>query len=497
MIPMSAAEVADAVGARLVGPAPTGDVTSQPLVHAVTADSREAGPGSLFVALPGSRVDGHLYVPAAVAAGAVAALTARPVPGALCLVVPDPLAALGRLARAEVDRAVGGGLTPVGVTGSQGKTSTKDLLGQVLARLGPTLAPSGNLNNELGLPLTVCRLTEQTRFLVAEMGARGVGHIAYLCRICPPQIGVVLNVGQAHVGEFGSPEATALAKAELVQALPTDGHAVLNADDRRVWAMREQTAAAVVASSAYGEPDWPEALWATDVAGDDLGRFSFALHRRGRGGGPEQTVGVRLRLSGRHQVSNAVAAAAVATVAGLELPAVAEALGAAELRSRWRMEIGRTADDVVVVNDAYNANPESMASALETVAGMVGERETRSWAVLGDMLELGPVAEAEHRRIGRLVGDLGYNRLVAVGTLGPQLVEGARAAGMGPEATTAVPDAAAAVAAIRSGLAPGDVGLVKASRGLALDTVAAALTIGSARPEGTEAAAPSEAEDRG
>ena len=215
MIALSVAEIGAVLGAEVTGP---GD--RQRLVTAVTADSRAVGPGALFVALPGERADGHTFVAAAYAAGAAAALTRHPVDAALCVVVTDPLVALGRLARHLVDRAVTGGLQVVAITGSQGKTSTKDLLGQVLEAAGPTVAPVGNLNNELGVPLTVSRIDEHTRYLVAEMGARGIGHIAYLCEIAPPRVGVVLNVGQAHVGEFGGQPAIAQAKGELVEALP-------------------------------------------------------------------------------------------------------------------------------------------------------------------------------------------------------------------------------------------------------------------------------------
>ena len=242
MIPLAVGEIAALLGASLVGP---GD--PETVVTSVTADSRQVVAGTLFVALPGTRVDGHAFVADAYAAGAAAALTGRPVPGARCLVVADPLVALGRLARHLVDRGAGRGLRVVGITGSSGKTSTKDLLGQVLEAAGPTVAPIGNLNNELGLPLTICRIEPDTRFLVAEMGARGIGHIAYLCDIAPPRVGVVLNVGQAHVGEFGGRAAIAQAKGELVEALPEDGVAVLNAADPLVWAMRERTRASISA----------------------------------------------------------------------------------------------------------------------------------------------------------------------------------------------------------------------------------------------------------
>ena len=262
MLALSVGEVAAVLGAELTGP---GDPAA--LVSSVSADTQTIGPGALFVALTGAHADGHAFVPAAHAAGAVAALTRHPVPDALCVVVADPLVALGRLARHLVDRAAASGLRVVGITGSQGKTSTKDLLSQVLEPAGPTVAPTGNLNNELGVPLTVSRIDERTRFLVAEMGARGIGHIAYLCDIAPPLVGVVLNVGQAHVGEFGGQTAIAQAKGELVEALPADGFAVLNAADPLVWAMRDRTAAQVLSYSIDTAPDGP-GVWAFDLTSD-------------------------------------------------------------------------------------------------------------------------------------------------------------------------------------------------------------------------------------
>ena len=282
MIALPVAEVAAMLGADLAGP---GDPAAR--VTSVTADSRNIAPGALFVALPGARTDGHDFVATAYAAGAAAALTQRPIPDALCLVVADPLVALGRLARHLVDRASPGGLRVVGITGSQGKTSTKDLLSQVLETVGPTVAPAGNLNNELGVPLTVTRIDEQTRYLVAEMGARGIGHIAYLCDIAPPTVGVVLNVGHAHVGEFGGQAAIAQAKGELVEALPADGVAVLNAADPLVWAMRERTAASVLgvlrrwtrrSGRASGPPTWS----ATPPAATPSGCTPPACRRRRR-----------------------------------------------------------------------------------------------------------------------------------------------------------------------------------------------------------------------
>ncbi|HEX5907854.1 MAG TPA: UDP-N-acetylmuramoyl-tripeptide--D-alanyl-D-alanine ligase [Propionibacteriaceae bacterium] len=461
MIAVTVDEIATVLGAELSGP---GDATA--LVTALTADSRAVTAGALFAALRGEHVDGHDYVAAATAAGAAASLTRHPVAGALCLVVVDPLVALGRLSRYLVDRASAAGLQVVGITGSVGKTSTKDLLAQVLERAGPTVAAVGNLNNELGVPLTVGRVDEQTRFLVVEMGARGIGHIDYLCDIAPPRVGVVLNVGQAHVGEFGGQAAIARAKGELVEALPNDGWAVLNIDDPLVWSMRRRTGAKVLPWSTTQPLD--DGVWASELVGDAYGRYSFVLH----GGRDDQSESpVQLQLTGRHQVANAVAAAAAAVAVGLELQQIAVGLAAAGPRSRWRMELHDRSDGVTVINDSYNANPDSMRAALTTLAEL-GRAGRRTWAVLGDMLELGETAADEHSAIGRFAAQSGIEHLVTIGEYATRITSAAVAAGL--PATRAVPVTAKtdAVAVVTRDLGPGDVVLVKASRGLALDTVA-------------------------
>jgi UDP-N-acetylmuramoyl-tripeptide--D-alanyl-D-alanine ligase len=483
MIPVTVREVAALLGADVRGAAgaPT-DAELDVVVTGLAVDSRQVADGSLFLALPGEHVDGHAYVATALAHGAAAALTSRPVAGATgpCLVVQDPLLAAGRLARDQVDRAVAGGLGVVAITGSAGKTSTKDLLAQVLEAAGPTVAPVGNLNNELGVPLTVCRIDSRTRFLVAEMGARGVGHVAYLCTVAPPRVATVLNVGTAHVGEFGSKELIAVAKGEIVESLPADGTAVLTVDDPLVWPMRDRTRARVVATSVLDEPDAPDAVWAGAVEADALGRCAFTLHEKS-GGVATAPARIQLALSGRHQVANAVAAAALARALGVDSQTVAASLAAAGPRSRWRMELAERSDGVLVVNDAYNANPESMRAALDTVAGVVADRPgARGWAVLGDMLELGPGAVAEHRALGAYAAERGLSRIVALGEFAPDVVAGAQSRSDAVRAEVAE-DRDDAVRRVLAGLAAGDVVLVKASRGLALDTVAVALAAAQPR----------------
>jgi UDP-N-acetylmuramoyl-tripeptide--D-alanyl-D-alanine ligase len=456
---MTMAEIAALVdGEPAAGPAEDVVVTG-----AVTVDSRTAGAGDLFVAISGERVDGAAFLGAAAAAGAVLALTPRPDDALPCVVAADPVAALGRLAAGVHRRLSAAGLVTVGITGSSGKTSTKDLLGQVLASAGPTISPPGSYNNDIGLPLTVLAADEGTRFLVLEMGARGRGHIARLCAVGRPQIGVVLNVGSAHLGEFGSPEAIAEAKGELVEALPEDGTAVLTADDPRVLAMSARTRARVVTVGRGPGAD----VRATDVVADGAGRARFTLHAAG------EAHPVALRVVGEHQVSNALSAAGAALAAGMGPAEVAVALSAAEPRSRWRMEVDRRADGVTVVNDAYNANPESMRAALAALAGLAGERRI---AVLGAMAELGAAARAEHERLGRDAVAAGADLVVAVGPDAVGIAAGATAAGhRAGEGSVHVADRSEARALLARVLRPGDVVLVKASRSYGLELLAADL----------------------
>ena len=462
---LTAGALAALVGARLAGD-PRAVVGPD-----VVIDSRALTRGALFVALPGEHVDGHDFAATAVAAGAGAALVTHELAlDAPQLIVDDALTGLAALATALVSEALAEGLVTVGITGSSGKTSTKDLLAQLLAEVGPTVAPVGSFNNEIGVPLTASRVTGETRFLVSEMGARGRGHITFLCGIAQPRVGVVVNVGHAHLGEFGSVEAIAQAKGELVEALPADGWAVLNADDPLVWAMATRTGARIAAFAGVAEPAGGDLrVWAEEVGYDSLQRPSFILHAAGV---VEGEAPVRLQVSGAHQVGNALAAAAVALTQGMGVAEVAAALGRAILQSHWRMELHERADGALIVNDAYNANPDSMAAALRTLASL-RRPDGRLLAVLGDMLELGVEAPAAHREIGELAATLGVERLIAVGSHAADLVTGA---GPGVAATVA-PDRDAASAAAAIWLRPADVVLVKASRGLALESVAEELSM--------------------
>ncbi|KQS59693.1 UDP-N-acetylmuramoyl-tripeptide--D-alanyl-D-alanine ligase [Geodermatophilus sp. Leaf369] len=448
MIPFSLTEVATAVGGELTG-------TDATVTGSVTVDSRTAGPGDLYVALPGERVDGHDFLAAAASAGAVGALSTRPDDaGTPVVVVADPVVALGRLAHAVHERLTG--LTTVGITGSSGKTSTKDLLGQVLGTVGATVSPPGSFNNDIGLPLTVLAADADTRFLVLEMGARGVGHVARLCAVARPDVGVVLNVGSAHLGEFGSADVIATAKGELAEAAASV--AVLNADDPRVRAMADRATARVLLTGTADDAD----VRATDVELDGAARASFTLHAAG------ETHPVRLQVVGAHQVANALSAAGAALAAGLTPAQVATGLSGATAQSRWRMEVTERPDGVTVVNDAYNANPESMRAALAALTGMTG---TRRVAVLGAMGELGPGADAAHARLGADAAAV-VDLLVAVGPDAAGITAGARAL---REESVHVPDRAAARQLLAGVLRPGDVVLVKASRSYGLEQLAADL----------------------
>jgi UDP-N-acetylmuramoyl-tripeptide--D-alanyl-D-alanine ligase len=434
----------------------------------VVIDSRRVEPGSLFAAFAGEQADGHDYAERAVAAGAAAVLAARPV-GVPAIVVPDVEKALGALARAVVGRL---GTDVVALTGSAGKTSTKDLIAQVLQAHAPTVWTPGSLNNEIGLPLTALQATEETRHLVLEMGARGIGHIAYLTGLTPPRIGLVLNVGTAHIGEFGGREQIAVAKGELVEALPSEaegGVAVLNADDPLVRAMSARTKARTL---LFGEADEAD-VRATEVRMTPQGQPSFTLHT------PTGCGEVTLRLYGEHHVSNALAAAAVAHVLGMSASEIATALSGAGTLSRWRMEVTERADGVTIVNDAYNANPESMRAALRALVAMGGAARAnggRTWAVLGPMAELGDASLAEHDAVGRLAVRLNVSKLVAVGGREASWLQlGAYNEGSWGEESVLVSDAQAAIDLLRSELRPGDVVLVKASRSVGLERVALAL----------------------
>lgn len=502
MIDMTLARIAEITGGRL---SPEADPDTH-VTGFVEFDSRKIGPGGLFVAFPGACVDGHDFVDKAAEAGAAASLTTREV-GRPAVIVeklppregdnsdlaandPDGSAAgvvdgMSKLASAVARELTNNhGLTIVGVTGSAGKTSTKDLIAAVLSRAGETVAPPGSFNNEIGHPYTVLRCTEDTDFLVAEMSARGVGHIAHLAAIAPPRIGVVLNVGSAHIGEFGSRENIAKAKGELVEALPESGVAVLNADDELVAGMAPRTNARVVTFSESGNTSAD--YYATGVTLDAVARASFTMHTPN--GEPQR---VTLGVFGAHQVGNALAAAAVGTELGMDAATVAGALSAASSVSVNRMDVNTRADGVTVINDAYNANPESMRAAIAALGYTAAARPgVRSVAVLGEMNELGAGAEQEHALLADELARYRVTHLVAVGKSAAMAALTQRAEDQGIR-TTAVADTDEAAQAVRELLASApagednwrergdrDVVLVKASNAARLWVVAEALLQG-------------------
>lgn len=436
MIELSLQKVADITGGRLVNVAdPAVKITAFP-----EFDSRKVTPGGLFIALPGAQVDGHDFAEKAVEQGAVAVLAAREVDAPAIVVKPTgkptgdganadiyahdedgsaaavvaALADIARYVTQELANKPSGGLRIVGITGSAGKTSTKDLIASVLKTDGETVAPPGSFNNEIGHPYTALRCDEHTKYLVAELSARGIGHIRHLASIAAPQIGVVLNVGSAHLGEFGSRENIAKAKGELVEALPTaedGGVAVLNADDPFVAAMAPRTQAKVVTYSTANPPASGAQYYATDIVLDDVARASFNLHTPAL-----EVVPVKLQVFGAHQVSNALAAVAVAVESGLSIEQIVQALNGHTNASAHRMDVNTRKDGLTVINDSYNANPDSMRAAVAALGYTSAARpDARAIAVLGEMGELGDDALEAHTNVGHELAKYNVSHLIAVG----------------------------------------------------------------------------------
>ncbi|MEE1296043.1 MAG: UDP-N-acetylmuramoyl-tripeptide--D-alanyl-D-alanine ligase [Bifidobacterium sp.] len=443
MMEMMVEQVAEATEGRLLDP--SGE-HAQRLVGSVVTDSREVTPGALFVAIAGEHVDGHDYVAQASRDGAVAVIVDHPVDDpavtAAQIVVADNVKALGQVAAANVRLRRGrrDPFTVVGITGSVGKTTTKDLLSTLLGSMGPTIAPVGSFNNEVGLPLTACKVDASTRYLVAEMGANHIGEIAGLTKIAPPDIAVVLKVGVAHVGEFGSVENIARAKSELVRGLVSDGVTVLNADDGHVAAMAKIAPGKLVwfgVDHAQGH-DTDDYMAADDIALDDDGRPAFALVDNG---GVEEHVD--LGLVGEHNVYNALAAAAVAHELGMPLEEVAAGLSAVRAISPHRMavrEVERDGHRFTLIDDSFNANPDSMKAGLRGLASWHAQEDAQPYrvAVLGAMLELGAGEDEAHEQVGEYAAGQGIDAVVAVGAeghdklneLAGRIADGARAGGV-------------------------------------------------------------------
>lgn len=452
MIALTVAQVCEATNGIAHHLAPTDLITD------VRIDSREITAGCLFIAIKGERSDGHDFAADVIAAGARAVLSSRELDQP-CIVVDDPVLALGRLARWVRTHLLN--CTVIGVTGSSGKTSTKELIGGILSADGPTVCPKGSFNTEVGVPLTILNADESTKYLVLEMGMRGEGQIRYLTEIAVPSVGVIVNVGTAHAELLGSREAIARAKGEIVDNLPPDGFAILNGDDPLILAKAKHTKANVV---RFGRGVDCE-VRATDVRLDAAARPSFTLTHR------DESVAVTLKVHGEHFVQNALAAAAVALSLGINIDVVAAELRIAGLDSKWRMEVHELGNHITLVNDCYNANPESMRAALAATASMAAGR--RSWAILGEMRELGETSRIEHESLGRAAAEMGIDRLICIGDALLPTHESALAAGLKSFAVTDIQDA---VSIITTEAIPGDVIVVKASRGIALERVADALS---------------------
>ena len=466
---LSLSQIAAAVGGRLIGP----DAT---VTGPVVTDSRQASSGALFVAVHGERTDGHAHLGSAGALGAVGAivsdlkaaragLSVEPAEAAESenlpmglVLVEDTVVALGALARTHlaglrqgaVDR--GERLTVVAMTGSVGKTTTKDLTRQLLAASGPTVAPRASFNNEIGLPLTVLEADESTRYLVLEMGASGSGHIAYLTDIAPLDAAGVLMIGHAHMGGFGSIEGVAAAKAEIIAGLLPEGTAILNADDARCAAMAELAPARVLTFSAQGEP---ADLQAENVVLDEAACAAFDLHLPGL----DVPRRVQLAVAGAHNVANALAAAGLALAAGLEPELIAERLGSVSIESPHRMDVSELSGDLLLIDDSYNANIDSMTAALAALPALAGSR--RRVVVVSEMLELGESSAADHARTGELAAQAGAAMLIGIGST-QEALDAARARGV---EVVGFEDSATAISQIDALLSDGDAVLVKGSNG--------------------------------
>ena len=458
MIALSFAEIAAVIGGDLhVAGSDTADTVVDGVVD---TDSRNMTAGGVFIAKPGAETDGHRFVGAAVDNGAALAIVEHLVDVAVSqIVVPDAVGALAALARAVVAKVrAGGELKIVGITGSNGKTTTKNMLARILQDDGETVSPINSYNNEVGAPLTMLRTSRDTRFLVSEFGAAAPGAIAHLAGLVEPDVAVVLMVGMAHAGGFGGIEETAKAKAELVAASRPGGTAVLGADDPRVWAMREVAENRGMAVAGFGQSA------AADVRASDIQVAADGTRATITAG--DESYPMHLKVLGAHHITNALAAITAARVLGVSVPTAIERLETVEVAERWRMQ-PMGSDRVRIINDAYNASPDSMAAALRTLAQITGPGE-RTVAVLGAMSELGESAGEEHDRIGLLAVRLNIRRIVVVGPEARRLYLAAVGEGSWDSEAVHLPDQDAAFEYLRTELRDGDRVLVKSSNSVGL-----------------------------
>jgi UDP-N-acetylmuramoyl-tripeptide--D-alanyl-D-alanine ligase len=459
MIQMRLSEIATAVGGQLFG-------DDQLVTSSVETDSRLISTGALFVAKPGEVTDGHLFIAEAQRAGAIGAIVERRIADAQVsqILVRDSVQALGELAKhvLELHRR-DHQISVIGVTGSNGKTSTKNMLREVLSKFGETVAPIESFNNEVGAPISILKISPSTRFLVVELGADGLGSIDYLAKICNPDIGVVLKVGLAHVGEFGDIETTFKIKSELANSLQTGTRVLLNADDSYVARMSESTKAQVHWFGTNAESE----IRAEDISVTlDGTSFTFTCK--------DFSARVKLRILGEHQVMNALAALGVASLLGLDLKVAVAALEAMQLAERWRMQLLPGPKGSIVINDAYNASPDSMKAALQTLA-TIGRQGHRTIAVLGEMAELGRYSVEEHDAIGRLAVRLNIDEVVVVGEGAKLIHMGASQEGSWDGESKFFASISDALQHLRGLLGVGDVVLVKSSNSAGLRALGDAL----------------------
>ena len=448
----------------------------EPIIASVVIDSRQVRPGSLFIAFQGDNVDGHAYVSDAFERGAIAALVEKPVPGEflsldirqqietqeilldsnkpICLIVPSTLDALQSLGKAWRQRF--SSLRVIGITGSVGKTTTKELTFSVLSRRFKTLKSEGNYNNEIGLPLTLLSLRPEHEMAILEMGMYTSGEISLLCDLAQPQVGVVTIIGAVHMEWLGSIEAISAAKQELVESLPDapEGVAILNMDEPLVMTMADSTQARIVTYGLDSNAD----LWADNIESMGLDGIRFTLHHE------EEKLNLQVPLLGRHSVHTALRATAVGLVEGLQWDEIVS--GLRDLSAQLRLVAVPGPKDSIILDDTYNSSPESALAALNLLADLDGRRI----AVLGDMLELGPVEVASHRLIGRRVRDVA-DVLVTVGPLGRLIASEALEAGMPAERVFIADDSIEAVTILENIVEPADVILVKGSRGVHMDQI--------------------------
>jgi UDP-N-acetylmuramoyl-tripeptide--D-alanyl-D-alanine ligase len=456
MMPRTPAEVARETRGKTLTAGPT------PLSR-VSTDTRTLLPGSLFIPLKGPRYDGHDFLFQAIDKGARGMLVSRLPPGlekkaresgTSVILVKNTMTALGRLAAAERDASRS---AVIAITGSTGKTLTKDFTAAVLGSKGKVNASKGSYNNEIGVPLTLLEGDGDVRFTVLEMGSRGPGHIRRLCGIARPDVGVITNIGWSHMQYFKSRDNLAKAKAELLEALPVNGTAVINGDDDYAAFLASISRAPVVTFGQSARAD----VRAIDIKMEKSGKVIFTL--RSKGG---NKASIRIPLAGRHNVGNVLAAAAVGEIMGVDMESIAESIAGAELTG-WRMEMITKPEEITIINDAYNANPVSMRSALMALGDI--SRNKRAIAVLGDMRELGPVSEEAHLEVGGLAVDYGTDILITVGRKARKIAEAAREKGL-PRGSIFMADKVDKAAEIlRAIIEPGDVVLIKGSRFLGLE----------------------------